>query len=217
VLHLEDGRFPKDHHFERLDVSELDVLGVHVRPALDQRVGETFPSRTWSRDVVERRADRFEHDERAADLHLGSRPERALGDAGTVDDRPGFAAEIDERDVVRRRDLDDRVPARREHVVDVEVALRIPPHVDELVRESLASNEPPIFVESESEAHLALLAHVSLRLRKSCTRISASALRRTVRRGDAAFRQRHVSTDIRAARKFPNLSKPQQARPAFSR
>ena len=78
---------------------------------------------------------------RPADLDLIARLDLALVDARAVHHRARLVAEIDERDVLGRRDLDDRVHARRELVVDAQVALRVLADLDDVLRHRLATDE----------------------------------------------------------------------------
>ena len=93
----------------------------------------------------------LEHDARAADLNLVAGVNLALVDARPVDDRARLVAEIDQRDVVGRSDLDDRVHARRELVVDPQVTLRVFADLDDVLRHGLTTNELIAFVETERE------------------------------------------------------------------
>ena len=98
----------------------------------------------------------LEHDARAADLDLIARVDLALVDPRTVHHRARLVAEIDERDVVGRSDLDDRVHARRELVVDTQVALRVFADLDDVLGHRLAANELIALVERERESNLRL-------------------------------------------------------------
>ena len=68
----------------------------------------------------------LELNHRRPDLDLVARADLALVDALPVHHRARLVAEIDQRDVVRAGDLDDRVHARREIVVDAQVAIAGP-------------------------------------------------------------------------------------------
>ena len=78
---------------------------------------------------------------RRADLDLVAGVNLALVDARAVHHRARLVAEIDQRDVVRAGDLDDRVHARRELVVDAQMALRVLADLDDVLRDGLAANE----------------------------------------------------------------------------
>ena len=93
---------------------------------------------------------------RRADLDLIARANLALVDALAVHQRARLVAEIDQRDVVGAGDLDDRVHARRELVVDAQVAARVLADLDDVLRDRLAAHELVALIERERERDLRL-------------------------------------------------------------
>jgi hypothetical protein len=98
----------------------------------------------------------LEMNQRGADLDLVARPDLALVDALSVDERAWLVAEIDQRDVRRRCDLDDRVHARRELVVDAQVTPRVLSDLDDVLRNRVPANELIALVERKREGDLRL-------------------------------------------------------------
>ena len=99
---------------------------------------------------------RFELQQRRADLDLVARADLALVDALAVDHRAGLVAQVDQRDVAGARDLDDRMHARRELVVDTQMAARILADLDDVLRDRLATNEHVALVQRKCEGDLRL-------------------------------------------------------------
>src|SRR5262249_29906282 len=126
--------------------------------------GSCVPGRLWRRRRHWRGCHRsniraLQHDEGGPYLNLIAGSNLDLVHTGTIDDGAGFVAEIDERDVIGRCNLDDRVHARGELVVHPEVALRVLADFDDVLRDRLTARELIAFVEPEREGNLRFTLH----------------------------------------------------------
>lgn len=129
-------------------------------------------------DACELRALEMNHGR--ADLDLVSRTDLALVHALPVHHRPGLVAQVDERDVVRASDLDDRVHTRREIVIDAQVAARVLTDLHDVLGDRVPTNELIALVERERQRNLRLAFHRSTFLQR-CRRCSREPWRRLLR------------------------------------
>jgi hypothetical protein len=90
---------------------------------------------------------------------LIARADLALVDPLSVHHRARLVAEIDERDVPRTGDLDDRVHAAREIVVDTQMAPRVLSDLHDVLRDRVAAHELVALIESERQCNLGLTFH----------------------------------------------------------
>ncbi len=102
----------------------------------------------------------LQHDLRAADLELIAWADLALVDARPVHHRARLVAEIDERDVLRGGDLDDRVHARGKLVVDTQMALRVLAYLDDILGDRLPADERLVLVERKCQSDPLLAFHL---------------------------------------------------------
>jgi hypothetical protein len=103
----------------------------------------------------------LEHNECGADLNLIAGPHLALVDASSVDQRAGFIAQVDQRDVGERRYLDHGMHTRRELVVHAQMAARVFADLHDVLRNRVAANEliPLIQREGKRDFRLSLTFH----------------------------------------------------------
>jgi hypothetical protein len=130
---------------ERASASRRKRVGRHSRD------GSSSGKRRSRLRLCARCVRTLQNDDRGADLDLVTHVELALVHAGAVHLRARLVAEIDERDLVRTCDLDDRVHARGQLVVNPEVTLRILTDLDDVLRHRLATKETVTLIEGECE------------------------------------------------------------------
>jgi hypothetical protein len=94
-----------------------------------------------------------------ADLDLISRTDLALVHTLPVHHRSRLVAEIDERDVAGTGDLDDRVHARREVVIDAQMTARVLSDLHDVLSDRVPTYELIALVERERQRNLRFAFH----------------------------------------------------------
>jgi hypothetical protein len=146
----------------------------------------------------------LEGDAGPADLDLVAWLDAALVDAGAVHERAGLVAQVDEGDVLGRRDLDDRVHARRLLVVDAEMALRVLAQLDDVVGHRLTPHERIVLVERERQSDLLLAFHVTAFPSRRTPRVNGS---RSAHPSPGDARLELAGHDTATASRFPEAGR----------